>query len=615
MKTDIETLKDSFKIGYDAYEMSIEEANTVENMYHNRQYTDDQLAILSNRGQPAETFNVIKLFARMLVGYYSTVLNSIQALPKKESSITNAGLLNDVIEYITRSNAFNTEGDKLKLSAMLSGLMVSYVNVVDTGDKDRFGRPIMKVETYHIPRSEVVLDPMSRADDYSDARWLHRFKWITEEQIVNLYGKDAVDKLDEYFNHLDIDEAEFEYTYNGQFTGLYKIFNNYLVVQTVVVDDDGRRWSIHWSGEVELFRKEITAREVKFPYRVHKLHTSDKTEFYGIFREVIETQKAINQALIKIQLMVNTHKVLVEKTAVEDIDLFTDAYNRVNAVIEVTELAGIKIEQMSREVLDQYTIIDKGFDRIQRILSINDSFLGMAFASDSGRKVKLQQNATITALRYLTVRIEEFYRLLGTDIANLIKQYYTAEQSLRITDETTGSRWVQINQPVQVPTGGTNPDGTPQTELAFEEVIDPDTGRPMIDDDGFKIIAPIPEEETEIAFADVDIEIVTTAYNDEDEKNQLMMETILSGNIGSILSQINPAGFFQAASLSVRTMKTKHSPDIAKILADTAAALGGDQAKQEEAKLIAQGNNGDAGKTGSLSGQLKLPQNTNEGVG
>ena len=108
MKTDIETLKDSSKVGYDAYEESIEEANEVENMYHNRQYTEDQLATLSNRGQPAETFKVVKLLARLLIGYYSPVLNSIKAVPTKQSSISSAGLLNDVIEYITRFKAFNT---------------------------------------------------------------------------------------------------------------------------------------------------------------------------------------------------------------------------------------------------------------------------------------------------------------------------------------------------------------------------------------------------------------------------------------------------------------------------------------------------------------------------
>jgi len=363
---------------------------------------------------------------------------------------------------------------------------------------------------------------------------------------------------------------------------------------------------------VELFRKEITFKEVKSPFRVQKLHTSDRTEYYGIFREIIETQHAINQALVKIQLMASTQKAYVESGAVDNIADFTRAFNRVTSVVEVSDLAGIKIENMSREVLDQYTIIDKAFDRIQKILSINDSFLGMAFASDSGRKVKLQQNATITALRYLTGRIEQFYRLLGQDVANLIKQFYTAEQALRISDETTGSRWVYVNQPMQIPTGELGPDGEPIYEFAYEEVRDPASGEVMEDEDGNLLFAPIPEGETELAFTDVEIEIATTAYNDEDEKNQLMLETILSGNIGQLLSQVNPSGYFQAASLSLKSMKTKNSPDIAKILADTAERLGGDPAFAEAASLMAQGQPQQQG--GSLSGQLKLPQNTNEGV-
>ena len=44
-----------------------------------------------------------------------------------------------------------------------------------------------------------------------------------------------------------------------------------------------------------------------------------------------------------------------------------------------------------------------------------------------------------------------------------------------------------------------------------------------------------------------------------------MMETVLSGAAGNMLAQVNPAGFFQAQALAVRTMKTKHSPDISNI--------------------------------------------------
>lgn len=612
MKADVFTLKDTFKIGYDALEVSRREAEQVWDQYHNRHYTADQLATLSNRGQPAETFNVVKLFARMIIGYYSTVVNTAMANPVQYQDIPTASILNDIISYTMRSNHFTTEGDKIKLSAIISGLMCVYEEVYPTGRKDSFGRPIMRIALEHVPDAEIVLDPMSRRDDYSDARFIHRFKWISEDEVIRLYGKAKLSMLQEYYNHLNVNEAEFEYAYNGQFTGNYKIFNNYLVVHSIIVDEDNKVWSIHWCDEVELYRKEVTRREARWPYRVHKLHTSDKAEYYGIFREVIETQRAINQALIKIQLMVNTHKVLVEAGAVENVDTFADAYNRVNSVIQVNDLNGIRVEQVSREVLDQYTIIDKAFDRIQRILSINDSFLGLAFASDSGRKVKLQQNATITALRYLTNRIEEFYRLLGWDIALLAKQYYTAEETLRIVDETVGARWIELNKPIMLFTGQIGQDDQPIMEPMFEVVKDPDNGKEVTDEDGNLLIAPIPETETEIAFTDVDIEMSTAAYNDEDEKNQLMLETILSGNIGSLLSQINPAGYFKAASLSIKSMKTKHSQDISEILNQTAMMVGGSPEASQQASLIAQGQ-GAPQQPGSMS--LKLPTNTNEEAG
>ena len=614
IRPDVETCRDLFQIGYEAYESSRIESLEVQDMYHNRQWTADQMARLSNRGQPAETFNVIKLFTRMILGYYSTVVNTAVASPTRYQDVAKASVINDLLDHAFRINDFITEGDEIKLDGFLSGVMCSEVTVKDTGGKDQFGRPIRRIVLNAINSNEIVLDPYSRKTNYSDARCIHRFKWISEDDVIKLYGEEKLGELYEYYNHLNVDEAEFEYSYNGQFTGRYKIFNNYLIVHTTLIDYEGKVWNIHWNDEVELYKKEMTHKNVKFPYRVQKLHTSQRTEHYGIFREVIESQKAINQALIKLQLMANTHKAFVEDGAVDNIDDFTDAFNRVNAVIQVNDLQGIKIENMSKEIVDQYTIIDKAFDRIQRVLGINDSFLGMAFASDSGRKVKLQQNATIISLHYLTNRIKQFYNSLGEDMVGLIQQYYTAEESLRIVDDSTGERWLAINQPMEIPTGGRLPTGEIATRYAFEYVLD-DAGIIKVDDEGNNMIQPIPEEATEINVTiDIEINIESTAYNDEDEKNQLMLETILSSSIGQLLSQVNPAGFFKAAGLSLKSYKTKHSPDIAKILDDTANMLGGDPEAAQSASMMAQGGGQGGGQGGSLSQSLKLPQNTNEGV-
>lgn len=565
-----------FEIGYNAFYKSRMEALEVINLYHNRQYTTSQELVLENRGQPKETFNVIKLFGRMLLGYYSTVVNEIIAKPKGEEDVFTASVLNDVIDYVSRNSNLNSEGEKIKLDALLVGLFAAQERVVDSGERDEFGRVIHDIKISHVPALELVLDPMSRLDDYSDARFIHRYKWVSEEDVIRLFGKDKVKKLQAYDNHVNVTEADFTQLYNQEFTGKYKVYDNYLVIHTVIKDENDKTWSIYWSGDIELEKKEITHKKVKFPYRVHKLHSSNIAEFYGIFREVIETQHAINQALLKIQLMVNTQKAFVQNGAVESLSDFTDSFYRVNSIIPVKDLNGIKIDNLSREILDQYTIIDKALDRIQRVLSVNDSFLGMAYASDSGSKVKLQQNASVVALRYVTTRVEKFYELLGWDILNLVQQYKTAHEALRVSDTYEGDRWVEINKPLQLVTGVDN-QGNPITRYVYEEVLDPSSGKPMTDDNGNIIMAPIPTAETEIAFTKADIEVESVAYNDEDERNQVMLEQFMNGPMGSILSQVNPVGYFKAGKLAVKNIRSKYSPELANILDETAMMLGGNQ--------------------------------------
>ena len=619
MKTDIETLRDSFWLGYDEFVESREEAEMAWNFYHNRQWETDAINKLMSRGQPVETFNIVKLFSRMLVGYYSTTVNTVVADPVQYEDLTTASLVTDSIAHLFEMNHMSVQGDQIKLGGMISGLMCTRQQPYKTGERDQFGRPIYSVRIGSIPDYELILDPLSTKVDYSDARFLHRFKWLPKESVVKMFGKTKLDLLEANNNDLNIPEADYDYTGLGHrgFYGRYKVFDNYLVTHTVIEDDEGKRWSIYWSNQVELERKEITYKDVKWDYRVVKLQSSTYKEYYGIFHEVLQTQKAINQALIKLQLMANSQKVFVETTSVKDVAKFTDAVNRVNGVIPVKSLKGIKVENLTADAIEQYQIIDKAFDRIQRVLNINDSFLGMAFASDSGRKVKLQQNATIMALRYLTVRIEHFYQLLGQDLAALIKQYFTADQVLRVADDVVGQRFIELNKPLEKWSGQIDPQtGQAIMEPMFEQVFDPEDGKPMISEEGQLVFAPIPDPNSELQYSKHDIRIEAVNYNDEDERTQLMLETVMSGQMGQMMAQVNPAGFFQISAFSLKTMKTKYSPEISRIFEDTAKMLNQSPEDEEGAAALAHGTSGANPSGGddskNMSAQNKLPTNTNE---
>jgi hypothetical protein len=567
MTITIENLRDTFQIGYNAYLESRKEANLCEDYYHNRQYTTDQLSVLADRGQPKETFNIIKLFSRQLIGYYSTLVNTIKVNPIQYSDIDTASLLNDVANEVLRDNSFSNEADAIKLDGFLSGLLCSYIDVIDSGDTDKFGRKIYNITLERVPSSEIVLDPMSIRADSQDARFIHRHKWFSEEGVIEAFGKGSLDKLQDYRNTLNAEEADFEFKYGMQFMGQYRLHKNYLIVHSIMKDDDGDSWSVYWSDFTILDKKKITYKDVKFPYRVVKVSDSNKSEYYGIFRDVMESQNAINQAIIQIQQMANSNKAFVEDGAVENLADFTKAFNRVNSVIPVTNLAGIKIDSLSGDIQQQYLLIDKAFNRIQRILGINDSFLGMAYASDSGRKVQLQQNASMVALRYLTTKLELYYKMVGWDVVNLIKQYYTANQILRISDELVGQRWVELNKPIMMP------DSKGQPQPVMDESIDPASGEPNKDPLGNIIMVPLNDSRTDISFSKVDLEITTAAYDDSDEQNDKMLNGVLNGNLGNALMTVNPAGYMKLASLSIKSLKSRYSSNIADILDQTSQML------------------------------------------
>lgn len=603
MKVNIETLKDTFKFAYEAFEDSRKESNRILDFYHNRQYDDEQLNVLARRGSPQETFNVIKTFGRMLLGYYSTIVNAIKVVPVQQQDIGTAGILNDIVDYIFRTNNFISEAEKIKLDLILHGLMCSYVDVEEQKRTDEFGRPIFKIKVHHVPIMEIVMDPMSRLDDYSDARFIHRFKWVSKESMIESFGKSAVRGLEPYVNFLGQADTEFTKFFKDRFNGYEKSYDVYLLVHTIIKDDDGDTWEVYWSGDKIIEKKKVTFKEVKSPYRIHKLHTNTNcNEYYGIFREVAESQVAINQALVKIQLLVNTNQVYVEENAIDDVQALTDSINRVNSVIIVKDLQGIRVEKLSKDVADQYVIIDRALDRIQRILSINDSFLGMSYASESGAKVRLQQNASAVALRYLTLPMEQFYRLLGMDIVNLVKQYYTATDAIEVSDENNAAKWLEFNKPLMAPTGAMDPNtGEPIMDYVYEYYRDPASGEIKQDEYGRALLVPMPTTESDIQFTAADIKVDSVAYNDEDERVRLLMEQFLSGPLGQMLSQANPGGYFRAGALAIRETKVKNSDKLATILEETAASLSPDIAAMMQ--------------SGMMSGQEKPKSTSNQVTG
>ena len=566
--------QDYYRISTVAYEDTSLEGKEIIDMYHNRQYTQAQLLALAENGQPAETFNIIKLMTNVMIGYLDTVVTTMTVEPRYPQQSVAANLINDVTQATLADNDWTTIEKFCKIDGILTGMMCVYEEVVPTGGKDQFGRDLYNIMIEHTPSWQVRIDPQANREDYNDARFIHHFKWVPEETLKKMYPKKWKD-LVEYHNFLEADpQAEWERQHpSGHDVGKYKEYNNYLLVKTVV-KDKGKTWSVVWSDEIMLEKKEITYKNVQFPYRIMKMSKSDIAEYYGPFRDIVETQKAINQALLQIQLLSNTSKAFVEDGAVEDLEEFRELFNRINAIIPVVSLQGIQVENMSRDIIQQYTIIDKAFERIKLILGINDSMLGAAYASDSGRKVQIQQLASAAQMTMLVDRVVGFFRFIGQDIVKFIDQYYRGTQIFKIADPLNTYHYIEINQPLMRPVGPADPvTGVPPMAPVMVPSTDPETGELELDDQGNIIMIPLNDPRSDVQFTAADVKVRATKADNAQEKNQIMFETFVNGPAGQVLLQTNPAGYLRTLAMQVSEMGTKQSVEIAKILMETAIGI------------------------------------------
>ena len=601
-------LMDSLRYGYDNYTFSRAESDEMWNLYNGRQYDYQVKNELTTRGQPHEYHNIIRLYTRMILGYLDTTINTVQIRGLRQQDTPVAALLTDVVAEIFRENNLpKIEGQNFKKSLLLDGLACMEIIPKQTEEQDEFGRPIYKVEMYNVPVNEIVIDPMSKKADYSDARFIHRFKWMSEEAVEEMFGEKTREELQStsQYNHIGVREADYSYKHFLYQHQAYKQHRVHQIVHSVVKHKD-KYWSIYWSGQTTLKKDEITNRIHKFPYVVRKLEDTDKVEYYGIFRDVKETQKAINQAVIKLQLMANSQRVFVDNNGLEENDManFTAVVNSVNAVVRVNDLAGIKVENMTREVLEQYSIIDKALERVQKVLHINDSFLGQAAASDSGRKVNIQKGATILSLQYIQNPLEAAWQCFGETVVSYIQQYYTAHQAFQISDDIDDQRFLELNQPIIDPETGT---------YVYELVVDPNTGKPMRDEAGDMLFSPLPMINTEPQGKKFKIQIEASSHENQDENNQLMLESILNGPSGQLLANVAPVEHLEALAIVVGNMKTKASLPVKRILERLAQRLKVPSENAAAAYLSQQStpHKDGASRTGQLAGVRGPAQNPN----
>lgn len=564
-RTDLDKLKGLVRHSAQVYRDSKVEAQRAFDLFHGRGHlTVEQENILALRGQPKQIHNIIKEFTLKLSGYITATRKEIAVKPAAMQYSPVANVTNDVIGTVHRRNKLDVLHFISIQDLLLSGVTCTEQIAYKTGEKDRFGRPVYDIEMSNVPETERFLDPWSRSMDYSDSRWFTRRKWVGSYDFEEMFGAEKLKEASPFSTVLS-GLTGYEWDVQQTFTACdeYRESTVYEVLHTVMRVEK-KIMSYYWNDSSILYQQDVTGQPNAFRYNIQRLFNPDKAEYYGIFRDLFGTQDAVNQSIIAMQHMLNTSKVLIEEDAVDNIDKFTADYNKINGVAKVRSGAlaenKIRVEKFTVDLVNYQRKLADDIGRAERSIPMNDAFQGLAPASDSGKKVELQQQSVLVGQSYALIASDSLLQQWGYTTLGLVKQYFRAEQVFRITEGEDRDRWLAINEPITDPLSG---------DMVFQVARDPDTGKPMTDDDGTFVMEPMAKMENCLGVGEYEMEIRTRPTGIGRQENE---ETLLFA-ITSLQNIMRPSSRAKIISLYIRNRDVKDSEKMAQIIDDEAKFL------------------------------------------
>ena len=572
-------LREMAERSFEIYRDSYADADELYRFYTGRHFTDEQKDELRNSNIPAPIVNLIRRYTETIIGQIGVDVNTVRITPQQQADTPLAEILNDLVNKIFRDSAWDTtESQNMITQALLTGLACVEVIPYETEEKDEFGRPVIDIKINNIHYRDIILDPTSEKSDYSDARYVHRRIWMTREDMLRNFPDIELNSITSGGDSVGVDYSvagknNTQQVLNSQFAeDIYSVIHSCIMVDEVDENGKNRVYSVYWCHDKELQRTEITYNDVMFPYIIYKMNDEVLgSEFYGIMRDAVEKNKAINASGISQLRTINTQKKFYEEDAlVDDEQTVEDALHAPGkSMIRVGDVTKIVDAIKPGAAQEQQLIKDQQTKDMEQELGINPALLGLGFASDSGRKIEIQRGAAITSLNKTKRRIQELFRHIARACVSYIGQYYTFSYAYKIAESSTVDRWVEINQPAQVVVRDENGEivldenGVPVTNYVYERALDPSNNEPMVDDDGNQIWIPITTFESEIRVFRGDVVIDTTSYDSEKETNLQLALGLMNSNHSQYLQSVAPDLYLITLAKLFRSFKNVESIEVA----------------------------------------------------
>ncbi len=410
--------------------------------YDGKQWTSAEKTKLEARGQAAIVINRVKRKVDFLTGSEIQARTDPKAFPRTPNHEQAAEAATDALRYVCQNNDFDIVRSDAWENMVVEGTGACAVLV-----KPVHGEP--EISLAWVPWDRLFWDPHSRKRDFSDARYKGVVIWMDQDEAVARWpGHEAA------FEEM-IQTSTTAETYDDRPKFNVWADKKRKRVRVVEIHYKDGRGAWHWA----FFTKAAMLQEPALSPFVDEngepeswlimssLHVDRDNNRYGAVREMIGPQQEVNHRRSKALHLLSVRQVRTESGAVEDVGHAKRELAKPDGWIETNPNLQFEILPTNDMAQAQFSLLQESKAEIDG-MGPNASLQGKQDRELSGRALLAQQQGGFVELGRAFDTRRQWDLAVYRQVWNRIRQFWTAERWVRVTDDDDNLKFVGLNQPV-----------------------------------------------------------------------------------------------------------------------------------------------------------------------
>lgn len=414
--------------------------------YDSDQWTSEELAILRKRRQPALTINYIKRKVEFLRGFERRMRSDPKAFPRTPKEEQLAEAATDALRYLADLNDF----DEVR-SRVYENFLVEGAGGADVYAEENAAGEI-QIRLQYVPWDRLFWDPHSVEYDFSDAKYKGVVIWMDTDDARRKYPEreDAIENT--------VSSVSKSETYDDRPKRYLWCDSKRKRIRVVQIH-------YQWGGEwmIATFTKGGFLIDPQVSPYVDKegascsslilrsMYINRENQRYGDVRSMISLQDEINKRrskalhLLSVRQTYGTKESLTDTTKAKGELAKPDGHVEMNpgakfgtdfGVIPTGDLAQGQIALMQQAVQEM------------QASGPNVALAGKETQNQSGRALQAKQQGGAVEIEPGLDQLRMWTRDMYEAAWMRVRQFWTDEKWVRVTDDERNLKWVGLNQQV-----------------------------------------------------------------------------------------------------------------------------------------------------------------------